>query len=173
MYDNPFTRDWVLSTPLHCEAFNEKPLYSRLLGQGIRGKLDRIVVDHPNKRIIHIDLKTSETHPSQFEPLIRSRKIYRQMAMYDQLLLREMYANYDIIHYVVAIHTKELHEVGVYKIDRSWIDLGYSELTVLLSAVSMCEVNESWSTLPVVTVKPTQDDLESWNRGIDRIRMFA
>ena len=145
----------LFSTPEgNAEAFNEKELYFNQHGVDCKSKLDRIIVDHDNKTVTIVDLKTTSSQvygecnpmPKKLKTgvLIRDWHVtgfmyscvqysyYRQIAFYINAVKAE-YPDYTVESFIVAVDTKGVYDVAVFKLPDEWIEEGNNEIKCLLS----------------------------------------
>lgn len=122
--------------------------------------IDRLVIDHNNKVIKLVDLKTtfklSKFHEESFEKY----KYYRQLAFYWMAifwLFKNEFPDKDIMEYkketyIVALQTASSYssnteypiECKVFRIGDSQLDKGEKEFTELLKQVAWHFENDSW-----------------------------
>ena len=139
------------------EAFNEKELFFSQHNVDCKSKLDRLIVDHDNKTVTIVDLKTTSNQVyGECKPLAKKLKTgilmrdwhvtgfmysclqyayYRQLAFYINAAIAE-YPDYGVEAFIVAVDTKGSYDVAVYKLPEEWIDEGNSEIKCLLSEYS-------------------------------------
>jgi hypothetical protein len=141
-----------LSPEGNSEVFNEKEIFFTMEDVDCKSKLDRLIVDHDNKTVTVIDLKTTsnqvygECHPlgTNTGYLIRDWYVtgfmyscvqysyYRQLAFYIQAA-KSMYPEYEINAFIIAVDTKGSYDVAVYQLPKEWLDQGYDDIKCLLS----------------------------------------
>jgi len=131
---------------------NEFEIYwTDISGLECKSMIDRIIIDHKNKKITLIDLKTT-SHLSEFKDKFKEFKYYRQMAFYwmaihwyfKNTFTDKIIDEYTKETFVVAIGVKEPIEVKVFEItDRTLLD-GLIEITPLLDQLSWHFKENKW-----------------------------
>ena len=139
-------------TAENTESFNEKEVYFTLHDVDCKSKLDRLIVDHDNKTVTVIDLKTTSSmvygectpmntktgvlyrdwHTTGFMHSCLQYSYYRQLAFYIEAAIAE-YPDYGVEAFIVAVDTKGSYDVAVYKLPEEWIEEGNNEIKCLLS----------------------------------------
>ena len=136
------------------EYFNEKEIYFKQEDVDCKSKLDRMIVDHDNKTVTIVDLKTTSSQvygectplPKKLKTglLIRDWHVtgfmysciqysyYRQLAFYINAAQAE-YPDYKIESFIIAADTKGSYDVAVYKLPEEWLEEGNNEIKCLLS----------------------------------------
>lgn len=97
---NPET-DGVFEDAKDVEFINQMPLEFDYLGFKIRGKADRVIIDHDNEVIILIDLKTTGK-PETFDESFVKYGYYLQQSLYYSML-KHKYPKYYIDCYYVCV----------------------------------------------------------------------
>ena len=136
------------------EYFNEKEIYFTQEDVACKSKLDRMIVDHDNKTVTIVDLKTTSSQvygectplPKKLRTgvLIRDWHVtgfmysciqysyYRQLAFYINAA-QSQFPDYKVESFIVAVDTKGSYDVAVYKLPEEWIEEGHNEIKCLLS----------------------------------------
>ena len=134
------------------ETFNEKEIYFTQHDVECKSKLDRIIVDHDNKTVTIVDLKTTSSqvygectplknktgilirdwHVTGFMYSCLQYSYYRQLAFYINAAIAE-YPDYGVEAFIVAVDTKGSYDVAVYKLPEEWIEEGNNEIKCLLT----------------------------------------
>lgn len=115
-----------------------------------KSMLDRVIIDHKNKKIILIDLKTT-SHMSDFKEKFIEYKYYRQLAFY-WLAIQWYYLNelkmelneYSAETYIVAISTKNPTEIKVFKVSEPQLSQGLNEIIKLMEEIKWHYENNLW-----------------------------
>jgi len=142
LYDDPGNFD--------IESHNEFPILfkEKMWGNECKSLIDRIVIDHKNKVIKLVDLKTTFS----FEGLkdkIKEYNYHRQMAFYwmaifnhfkDTLKLEE----YKRETYIIFIKTKDPLEVTIKQIGEPLLNEAILDLTTILKDLSWHMENDKW-----------------------------
>ena len=112
--------------------------------------LDRLVIDHENKMVQLIDLKTT-SHLSDFKTSFNDFKYYRQLAFYWMAVkwyfketLKLNINEYELHTFIVAASTSKVTEVKVFKIMPSHLDNGLSEIENTMAILSWHWENDLW-----------------------------
>ena len=145
------------------EAYNEKEIYFQQYGVDCRSKLDRVIVDHDNKKVTMVDLKTSrddvygectkvadtgflsrDYHATGFMFSCLRYSYYRQVAFYENALKAE-YPGYEIESFLVAISTSGTGDVAVYKMPAAWVEEGQNQIKKTLEEYQQHQKTQSWN----------------------------
>tara|TARA_B100001093_G_scaffold514357_1_gene588218 strand:+ start:238 stop:1218 length:981 start_codon:yes stop_codon:yes gene_type:complete len=146
------------------ETFNELEVYFNLHNVECKSKLDRLIVDHKNKTVTVVDLKTTSNqvygtctplhaktgillrdwHTTGFMYSCLQYSYYRQLAFYTQAAIAK-YPKYKVESFIVAVDTKGSYDVAVYRLPSEWIEEGNSEIQCLLSEYKHYKESNSWS----------------------------
>ena len=146
------------------EAHNEKEIYFEQYGVMCRSKLDRIIIDHDNKKVTMVDLKTSrddvygectkvadtglltrDYHATGFMYTCLRYSYYRQVAFYENALRAE-YPGYEIESFLVAIGTSGTADIAVYKLPEAWVNKGIEQIQATLKEYQEHQRTQSWNT---------------------------
>jgi hypothetical protein len=130
--------------PVYKELFESKGcevIYHLTLGidknveiDGINWKaeLDFVIIDHINKYIYLIDLKTTSSSLSSFQYSIKQYKYYRQLAHYYRMLQEYFkgteYETWPILVRIMAVETTYDNEAAFYPIPFKILQIGLNEL---------------------------------------------
>ena len=134
------------------ETFNEREVFFNQHGVDCKSKLDRVIVNHDDKTVTIVDLKTTSNQvygeckklKSKTGILLRDWHVtgfmyscvqyayYRQLAFYMDAIIAE-YPEYAVEAFIVAVDTKGSYDVAVYKLPSEWIEEGANEIQCLLS----------------------------------------
>ena len=133
---------------LQISEFNEFPLYwdypLEWEGELLKCKslIDRLVVDHINKKVTIVDLKTTSTL-GDISDLIIERNYYRQLAFYRLAVQHseQIPNDYSIEAYIVSVNTQDPFECRVYKLS----DAEYQKQLVIINDL-MLEISWHWFT---------------------------
>jgi len=120
--------------------------------------LDRLIIDHKNKTITIIDLKTTSKLNKFRENSFEDYKYYRQLAFYwmsiywffKEKLKDKNIDEYKKLTYIVAIQTNTkystslLTECEVFTIKDKWLERGFEEIETLMSKLSWHLENDLW-----------------------------
>lgn len=133
----------LIENPLtNIEEYNEIPIFWEYKTEEnksvpCKSMLDRLVIDHDNKVIKLIDLKTT-SNLGTFHKSVEKYKYYRQLAFYWKAVEYEFNDLKDYKHetYIVSLRTKELPECKVFEIPKSKLELGNEEIKNLMTNIS-------------------------------------
>lgn len=110
----------------------------------IKGKLDNFTID--NGDIVLNDLKTTGHYIDQFKESFENYHYYRQIALYGWMLklYAKAYHNIDKITSFTAnmllVSTIPTYKAGIYKVSKSTVNKGFTELIDLLKRVAALEL---------------------------------
>lgn len=110
------------------------------------GLLDRVIIDHGMKKITLVDLKTTSSSVYLFQESYNRYDYDRQMAFYNDLLLK-IYPEYSIDTYIVAVqttYTTHTTDCAVFKIESDEIEKGRKKYQRMLDRVSWHMSNDVW-----------------------------
>jgi len=137
------------------EAFSELAIFWYYPNTDLQCKsmLDRVVIDHKNKIIKLIDIKTT-SKIGEFQQSFENFKYYRQLAFYWMALYYELEKGsmkdklnideYDKKTYILALHTRDLPEARLIKIPEDKLDEGLSEIDTIISDIKWHFDNDKW-----------------------------
>lgn len=145
------------------EAHNELEIYFEQHGVKCRSKLDRVIVDHVNKKITLVDLKTSskdvygrcdkvadtgfltrDYHATGFMFSCLMYSYYRQLAFYENAL-KAHYPGYEVESFLVAISTTGTGDVAVYKMPEVWLAEGQKQIENTLEEYKRYQATQAWT----------------------------
>jgi hypothetical protein len=126
--------------------FWEHPLYKL----PCKSMIDRMIIDHENKVVTLIDLKTANTF-KDFKERCNEFGYFRQMAFYwmaiNWYFINELKLNFDEYTketYIVALKTVDDPEVKVFKITEQQLKDGWLDLTEQMSLLAWHWENDKW-----------------------------
>lgn len=137
---------------------NEFPIYWRHPnGMECKSMLDRIIIDHENKVIKLVDLKTTSSF-KDFREKFSDYAYYRQMAFYwiaikwycnQQLIVdskfnASTFNDYKKETYIICINMKEPTEVKVFNVTDHTLNRGLDELEQILPQLKWHFDNDLW-----------------------------
>lgn len=110
----------------------------------VKAKIDRFLIDHQEKRITLVDLKTTSKPLGRFEETVAIYRYYRQLAWYRMCLAQE-YPDYKVDEcYIVAVQTNKEYPCDVFKIDESYLNAGIREYDALLDRIAFHLARGNW-----------------------------
>lgn len=127
------------------EEHNEQVIFFDFLGVECKAMLDRVVIDHKNKIVKLIDLKTT-SNLGDFSHSFEEFSYYRQMAFYWLAIYNEYPETRDYAHetYIVGLQKGELPECRVFSISEVWLDIGLKEIETILPRIKWHYDNNQW-----------------------------
>jgi hypothetical protein len=126
------------------EEFNEQVVFFDWMEVQCKSMLDRVVIDHTNKVIKLIDLKTT-INLGEFEHSFEEFNYYRQMAFYwGAILSNWKYPDYIHETYIIGFQKGDLPECRVFKISDTWLQRGLDEIENLLPKIKWHFDNNQW-----------------------------
>ena len=130
------------------QTFNELPLFFNLNIDGFlmecKAKIDRLIIDHENKTFRIIDLKTTSDSVELFPALFERRRIYRQLAFYEQTV-RENYPDLKPgIHSIVLAESTGYNHVRRYDISPEFIGKGRQEYMDICNRIAWHFLTNNW-----------------------------
>jgi hypothetical protein len=115
-----------------------------------KSMIDRLIIDHNNKKVTLIDLKTANTF-NDFKGRCNEFSYFRQMAFYwlavNWYFVNELKLNFDEYTketYIVALKTVDDPEVKVYNINEQYLKDGWLELTETFTLLAWHWENDKW-----------------------------
>lgn len=138
------------------EAFSELAIFWYYPDTDLQCKsmLDRVVIDHNEKVIRLIDVKTT-SKIGDFKDSFEDFKYYRQLAFYWMALFYELEKGsmkdkvnldeYKKESYILTLNTRDFPEARLYKIPEHKLDEGLSEIDKLISDIKWHFDNEVWN----------------------------
>lgn len=145
-HDHIAARDLLFITDpfANIEMFNEQVVFFDWMGVQCKSMLDRIVIDHTNKVIKLIDLKTT-SNLGEFEHSFEEFSYYRQMSFYwGAILSNWKYPDYTHETYIVGFQKGDLPECRVFSINENWLQRGLDEIEILLPKIKWHFDNNQW-----------------------------
>ena len=147
------------------EATPEKEIFFNQHGVDCKAKLDRLIVDHDNKTVTVVDLKTTsgmvygeckklksktgilfrDYHTTGFLFSCLQYHYHRQLAFYIEAA-KSLHPDYTIDAYIVAVDTKGSYDVAVYQLPEAWLDHGREDIEKLLTEYKHYKETNLWST---------------------------
>jgi len=132
------------------EYFNEYVIFWKYPnGVECKSMLDRFIIDHKNKEIILVDVKTS-SDVGNFGEHFMHFKYYRQMAFYWMAIIHEFkdkiknFDEYKKTTKIVAVQTKEIPLCRVFTIDEGLLNRGLNEINELMTELAWHFDNNLW-----------------------------
>jgi hypothetical protein len=141
----------------------EREIFFRLHDVNCKSKLDRVIVDDKNKKVTIVDLKTTSSqvygeciplaektghlvrdwHVTGFMYSCLNYSYYRQLAFYKQGM-QELYPDYEVEAFIIAVDTKGSYDVAVYQLPQEWIERGEEEIQCLLTEYKHYTETNNW-----------------------------
>ena len=153
----------LFSTQDDVTAEAEREIFFSLHGVDCKSKLDRVLVDDKNKKVTIVDLKTTSSqvygeciplaektghlvrdwHVTGFMYSCLNYSYYRQLAFYIQGM-QELYPDYEVEAFIIAVDTKGSYDVAVYQLPTEWIQRGEEEIQCLLTEYKHYRETNNW-----------------------------
>lgn len=138
------------------KIYNELPIewVHTETGLECKSKLDRLIINHKEKSITLIDLKTTSDLPN-FHVSARDYQYGRQLAFYwnaffyhihkeDPERAKEIMNTYKFLTYIVAIDTTHLTECKVFNVNIDWLNYGELSYSKILKEIKWHFDNDKW-----------------------------
>jgi len=157
---------WCKDIPNSFEVFNELELYGILEGVRIKGKIDKLTIDHVGKNISLIDLKSTSSAPyfrvkkvqntgeltidyqgTGFFNSFKGWSYYRQMAFYKTLIaenFNELFKKYSFECYMVPVNTTTSYDASVVQVGDDWLEYGRLEAEELIFRYKEHIKDDNW-----------------------------
>lgn len=135
------SEEYTNGKPNDVEYLNEQEVVWKQDGLSfpLKGKIDRLRIDHKNSEFTVIDLKTTGKSLSQFPDSFEQYHYARQMAAYEIAAAKFVADKFgegykpSHRHIIVAVETKGDYRAGKFIIKRKTIDAGRAEYNALLT----------------------------------------
>lgn len=136
------------------EAHNEVEIYftekwdleleNESLSLDFKAKVDRILFNHEEKTYSIVDLKTTRSPIGMFQDTFEKYDYDRQLAFY-QWAVSKAYPDYSPKSmYIVAVQTNKEYPCEIFSIDESYLDLGWSKASELISRIAYHTYTNNW-----------------------------
>jgi hypothetical protein len=133
------------------KSFNEFAVYweypIEYEGERVKCKslIDRLVVDHKNKKVTIVDLKTTSVL-GDMSSIIEDRNYYRQLAYYRLAVQhsQKIPNDYEIEAYIVSVNTQDPFECRVYKLTDDEYQKQVLEINKLMEQISWHWFTNQW-----------------------------
>jgi gluconate kinase len=131
------------------EVHNEFQIYWKFMNVECKSMIDRLIIDHENKIIKLVDLKTSSTY-DEFDDKLFEYDYNRQLAFYWLAIYNWAKQNNIIIDdykketYIVAINMKEPTEVKVYSITDKTLNMGLNSIERIMKELEWHFETNNW-----------------------------
>lgn len=112
--------------------------------------LDRIIIDHSNKKILIVDLKTTSSSVENFPYSVIKYKYHRQIFLYKAAINywikteRPELSEYEIQTYLAVVKTGTYPKWAVYELSSEYLAQAAIEIDNLLTALHWHFENEEW-----------------------------
>ena len=160
------TNYFNLSDKDEYEVFNEIELYGVLEGVKIKGKIDKLIIDHKNKKITLVDLKSTSSAPYfRFKKVLNTGDLtidyqgtgffgsfkswcyYRQLAFYKTLIAenyKNLFETYSFECYIIPVNTISSYDCSVIKVSDAWLEYGRLEMEDLIFRYKQHVKEDQW-----------------------------
>jgi len=172
IHRNSKAYEYLIDKLSNCEYFNELSLFGTIICSNgtvpIKGKPDRIIIDHKAKKIKVIDLKSTSSNPyfevtqinqsgdpridyigTGFFGSFKGFEYYRQCAFYNQLIrqnFQELAKKYEISNHIIPVNTTDSFAASVIHVTEKWTEAGYDETMKLLYAYNRHKQENDWKS---------------------------
>jgi hypothetical protein len=134
---------------MNIEEYNENIIFFEWFGIPCKSMLDRLVIDHTNKIIKLVDIKTT-SNLGDFSHSFEEFSYYRQMVFYWAALhqfCKDKDINIDKYTkktYIVGLQKGDLPECRVLEISENWLSKGLNEIEEVLPKIKWHYDNNLW-----------------------------
>ena len=130
----------------HSHVNTELEIYFNIDGIDMKSKVDWLIRDDNNKKLIYIDIKTTKnSHLNYFKEAVQHWSYDLQMAFYEQAIrskLTEWNAEgYDIEFYWIAISTAPPHSTNVFRVTEETLESGRAKFNEAFSKFKRFFIN--------------------------------
>jgi len=130
--NNKFTKKYFCESTKEIEVINQLELYWSMLGTNFKCKLDKVIIDHVNKTVQPIDIKTTGKHTSKFMESFINFRYDIQASIYYQGICdyiwkkSENLKGYSILPFKFIVEsTKYIGTPLIYNVNPRIIDQAY------------------------------------------------
>lgn len=135
------------------EAFNELEVHweEPTFSFPLKGKIDRLQINHTNNTFQVVDLKTTSKALGQFHESFEHYRYYRQVAFYEEAARRWLAQRYPGVNYegrnhmICAVETKNLNQCKAFTVSRETVERGNAEMYDLLFRLDYHFKNDTWN----------------------------
>lgn len=130
--------NWLLFNDMFLQFKNtiliEKTLEFEIDDIKCKAKPDKVIINHENKTVFLIDLKTTSKSLNKFYSSFELYEYGRQLAFYKDALI-SVYGleNYEFNCYIVAVQTVKYNEVAVFRITDNQLEKGKKQYLKLFN----------------------------------------
>jgi len=133
------------------EEYNENIIFFKFLDIECKAMLDRLIIDHKNKIIKLIDIKTT-SNLSEFNRSFEEFKYYRQLAFY-WIAIHHSWTIFNLVSnidykkesYIIGLQKGDIPECKVFNIEESWLSKGLNEIESILPEIKWHYDNNLWN----------------------------
>jgi len=132
------------------ECLNEFTIEWEFKDMKCKSRLDRLIIDHNNKKIMLVDLKTTSKHLIDFPGEYKTFDYERELTFYSMAIAHYIFnerpdlKEYDPEFYIVAVETLPVHECEVFQISNEDIMQRGEKLKNLLDDLRWHYKNDKW-----------------------------
>lgn len=134
------------------KVVQEDDLFSRTVSIPCKSKLDRLIIDHKNRIIRLIDLKSTSKPNSQFTLSVAKYGYHRQMMFYFKALSywqsqegNEEIKNYTLENpYILALETLYPNEAKLFQVSDKSLKIGLDEIDSAMNKLTWHYTNNVW-----------------------------
>ena len=146
------TGDWFCPGQENYREFNEVSLYIKNeLGQTLKGRFDRLLLDEENKKVTILDLKTTQSAAlKDFQKSVANFSYDLQAAWYINLA-QKCWPGFDVEFLFVAIEKKAPFGISVFRASPGLILNGQKKMAKALDLFAQCQTLDYWPSYdPIV-----------------------
>lgn len=139
------TGDWFCPGQENYRQFNEVSLYiQNELGQVLKGRFDRMILDEENKKVTILDLKTTQS--AQFKDFQRSvvNFSYDLQAAWYTNLAQKCWPGFEVEFLFVAIEKKAPFGVSIFRASEQLLTNGRLKMAKALDLFEQCQTLDYW-----------------------------
>ena len=151
LYTHPIANSLLFEQLEEVQVFNEQAIYFQIENVNCKSLLDRVIINHNNKTVKIIDLKTTSKPIANYPNEFAYYHTYRQLALYGKAiieLLKQLeykdIEDYEISYHIVAVETIGQFTTQVFDIDIEWINKGIAEYLELIRLVQWHTSTNCW-----------------------------
>ena len=98
-------------------------------GQAVKGMLDKVIIDHKNKKIKPYDLKVTEYRQKSFKYQFKSMKYYLQAALYQEAIHEfkdKNYPDYEVENFRFIVYSRSDRYGYIWQVSDEWLQVGFN-----------------------------------------------
>lgn len=146
------TGEWFCPGQEDYRKFNEVSLYTKNeMGQVLKGRFDRLLLDEEAKTVTILDLKTTQSaQPKEFQRSVVNFSYDLQAAWYTRLA-EICWPGYEVEFIFVALEKKPPFGISVFRASPGLLKNGQKKMAKALDLFAQCQVLDYWPSYdPIV-----------------------